>query len=648
MRKLLLFITVITVGLLFIARLFYLQVYTENTDALYEDNAIRKVYDYPKRGYVYDRNGKLLVANQPTYDVMVIPREVMPLDTLEFCALLKITKDYFIETFNKANHYSPRLPSPFVPQLSKQDYAALQEKMRKFEGFYIQKRSIRDYQTSIGANVLGDLGEVNQRTIENKPYYKLGDLIGKQGIELSYEEVLRGVKGIKFIQKDRFNKNIGPYKEGIYDTLPKPGKDITITIDAELQKYGELLMTYKHGGIVAIEPSTGEILAMVTAPSYNPNLLVGRQRNKNFSKLFLDKRLKPTFDRGLQAQYPPGSPFKVMNALIGLQEGVIDTDDTYPCRMGYYYGSQKLTGCHSHPSPLAMNGGISQSCNAYFVNVYRRIIDKYKDPGKGMNIWADHAKSFGLGNFLNNDLAVGQPGRIPDGDYYDRAYGDNRWGSTYIVSNAIGQGEVETTPIQLANMVAAIGNRGYYFTPHIIKNIEGDEIDSTFTKPKYTTIDKEHFEPVVQGMFDVYNEGTATSLRIPGIDICGKTGTAENFMKIDSVKTQLTDHSIFVAFAPKDNPKIAIAVFVENGYWGSRFAGRIASLMIEKHINGNITRTDMEDWILTHSLEDEYLKPYSGEPFKINRETTLKVVPNVKDYPVDHYAIEMEDKQPKN
>jgi penicillin-binding protein 2 len=648
MRKLLLFITVITVGLLFIARLFFLQIYTENTDALYEDNAIRKVYDYPKRGYVYDRNGKLLVANQPSYDVMVIPREVMPLDTLEFCALLKITKDYFIETFNKANHYSPRLPSPFVPQLSKQDYAALQEKMRKFEGFYIQKRSIRDYQTSIGANVLGDLGEVNQRTIENKPYYNLGDLIGKQGVELSYEEVLRGVKGIKFIQKDRFNKNIGPYKEGIYDTLPKPGKDITITIDAELQKYGELLMTNKHGGIVAIEPSTGEILAMVTAPSYNPNLLVGRQRNKNFSKLFLDKRLKPTFDRGLQAQYPPGSPFKVMNALIGLQEGVIDTNDTYPCRMGYYYGSQKLTGCHSHRSPLAMNGGISQSCNAYFVNVYRRIIDKYKDPGKGMNVWANHAKSFGLGNFLNNDLAVGQPGRIPNGDYYDRAYGDNRWGSTYIVSNAIGQGEVETTPIQLANMVAAIGNRGYYFTPHIIKNIEGSEIDSTFTKPKYTTIDKQHFEPVVQGMFDVYNEGTATSLRIPGIDICGKTGTAENFMKIDSVKTQLTDHSIFVAFAPKDNPKIAIAVFVENGYWGSRFAGRIASLMIEKHINGNITRTDMEDWILTHSLEDEYLKPYSGEPFKINRETTLKVVPNVKDHPVDHFALEFETNQPIN
>jgi penicillin-binding protein 2 len=442
--------------------------------------------------------------------------------------------------------------------------------------------------------------------------------------------VLRGVKGIKFIQKDRFNKKIGPYKEGKFDTLPHPGKEITITIDSELQQYGELLMTNKRGGIVAIDPSNGEILALVSAPSYNPNILVGRGRSKNFTKLFRDSIAKPLFDRGLQAQYPPGSPFKVINALIGLQEGVVDTNDKFTCRMGYYYGSRKLTGCHHHKSPVAMNDGISQSCNAYFVNVYRRIIDNYDDAGKAMNIWAAHARSFGLGDFLGYDLQVGRPGRIPDGNYYDRAYGDNRWGSTYNVSNAIGQGEVEATPIQLANMAAAIGNRGYFYTPHIIKAIEGDTIPSKYTTPKYTTIDKRHFEPVVQGMYDVYNSGTASTLRIPGIEICGKTGTAENFMKIDSVKTQLTDHSIFVAFAPKDNPKIAIAVFVENGYWGSRFAGRMASLMIEKYINQEITRTDMENWILTHSLENEYAKPYSGEPFKINRETTLQVVEKVQ------------------
>ncbi|WP_298760730.1 penicillin-binding protein 2 [uncultured Psychroserpens sp.] len=629
MRKLLLLLTVVTVGLVFIARLFYLQVYNKQAYNLFEDSAIKKVYDYPKRGYVYDRNGKLLVANQPSYDVMVIPREVEPLDTLEFCRLLKISKDDFKKTYERAKNYSPRLPSVFVPQLSKTDYAVLQEKMRKFKGFYIQKRFLRDYRTSIGANVLGDIGEVNQRIIERQPYYKMGDLIGKQGVELSYEKILRGVKGIKFIQKDRFNKNIGPYKEGRYDTLPQPGKDIKITIDSDLQQYGELLMTNKRGGIVAIDPSNGEILALVTGPSYNPNLLVGRERNKHFSRLFLDTITRPTWDRGLQAQYPPGSPFKVINALIGLQEGVIDTGDKVTCRMGYYYGSRRLTGCHHHKSPVDMNNGIAQSCNAYFVNAYRKIVDKYDDAGNAMNTWAKHAKSFGLGNYLGYDLPVGQKGRIPDGDYYDRAYGDNRWGSTYIVSNAIGQGEVEATPIQLANMAAAIGNRGYYYTPHIIKDIEGETIDTKYTTPKYTTIDKRHFEPVIQGMFDVYNKGTAATLRIPGIDICGKTGTAENFIKIDSVKTQLTDHSIFVAFAPKDNPKIAIAVFVENGYWGSRFAGRMASLMIEKYIKGEITRTDMEHWILTHSLENEYAKPYSGEPFKINGETTLQVVDKV-------------------
>ena len=639
MRKLLLLTTVILVGLVFIARLFYLQVYSSSAYNIFEDTAILKEYNYPKRGYVFDRNGKLLVANQPSYDVMVIPRDVEPMDSLvliEFCDLLKITKEDYDKKLKRATNYSPRLPSPFVPQLSKNDYAVLQEKMRKFQGFYIQKRSLRSYQTTIGANVLGDIGEVNRRIIAKQPYYQMGDLIGNQGIEKTYEDVLRGVKGIKFSQKDRFNKIIGPYKDGNYDTLPRPGKDITVTIDSELQAYGELLMKHKRGGMVAIDPSNGEILAMVTGPSYNPNLLVGRERSKNFSKLYRDTIAKPLFDRGLKAQYPPGSPFKVINALIGLHEGVVDTNDKFTCRMGYYYGGRKLTGCHHHKSPVNMNSGIAQSCNAYFVNVYRRIIDKYDDAGRGMNIWAEHTKSFGLGNYLNNDLSVGSKGRIPDGDYYDRAYGDNRWGSTYIVSNAIGQGEVETTPIQLANMAAAIGNRGYYYTPHIIKNIEGETIPIKYTTPKYTTIDKRHFEPVVQGMFDVYNEGTAKSLRVPGIEICGKTGTAENFVRIDSVKTQLTDHSIFVAFAPKDNPKIAIAIFVENGYWGSRFAGRMASLMIEKHIKGEITRTDLENWIMTHSLENEYAKPYSGEPFKINGETKLQLI--------DNYAIEIPEK----
>ncbi|PIA81122.1 penicillin-binding protein 2 [Gaetbulibacter sp. 4G1] len=625
MRQLLLYISVIFVGLLFIARLFYLQVYTSTEHNLFEDNAIRKVYDYPKRGFVYDRNGKLLVANQPSYDVMVIPREVEPLDTLEFCSLLKVDTAYFNKRLKKARVYSPRLPSVFLSHLSKEDYAVLQEKMRKFDGFYIQKRSLRNYETSIGANVLGDIGEVNNRDIKKDPYYRMGDLIGRQGVEASYEDILRGVKGIKFIQKDRFNRNIGPYKDGKFDTIPEQGKDITITIDAKLQEYGELLMQNKRGGVIAIEPSTGEILAMVAAPTYDPNILVGRGRSKNFTKLFNDSIAKPLFNRSLQGVYEPGSPFKLMNALIGLQEGVLTPTETVTCYAGYKYGNRFMK-CHCYIGKRNnMISGIQESCNAYFATAYRKILDKNGSASEGIDVWSKHAKSFGLGNFLGYDLKVGQKGRIPDRDYYKRIYPKTFY-STYTISNAIGQGEVATTPIQLANMIAAIANRGHYYTPHIIKSIEGETLPEKFTTPKYTTIDKANFEPVIEGMHQVYKKGTAQWVQVKDIDICGKTGTVENFAIIDSLKTQLTDHSIFVAFAPKENPKIALAVFVENGYWGSRFAGKIASLMIEKHIKGEITRTDLEDWLLRHSLEDEYAKPYSGEPFQINGKTKLQVV----------------------
>ncbi|MEC3905583.1 penicillin-binding protein 2 [Tamlana sp. 2201CG12-4] len=628
MRQLLLFVSIIAVGVLFISRLFYLQVYNSQTHDLFEDNAIRKVYDYPKRGFVYDRNGELLVANQPSYDVMVIPREVEPLDTLEFCSLLKINKEQFIKTYKKARRYSPRLPSVFVSHLSKEDYAVLQEKMRKFRGFYIQKRSLRDYETTIGANVLGDIGEVNHRDIKRDLYYKMGDLKGKQGIEASYEKILRGIKGIKFIQKDRFNRNIGPYKDGKFDTIPEPGKDITITIDAQLQAYGELLMKNKRGGVIAIEPSSGEILAMIAAPTYNPNILVGRERSKNFTKLFNDSA-KPLFNRSLQGVYEPGSPFKLMNALIGLQEGVITPNETVTCYKGYKYGNRFMK-CHcNYGTRNNIIGGIQRSCNAYFATTYRKILDKTGSASDGIDIWSKHAKSFGLGQFLNNDLFVGQKGRIPDRSYYKHVYPKTFY-STYTISNAIGQGEVATTPIQLANMIAAIANRGYYYTPHIIKNIKGETLPDQFTTPKQTTIDKHNFEPVIEGMYQVYKKGTAASLQVKDIDICGKTGTVENFAIIDSVKTQLTDHSIFVAFAPKDDPKIAIAVFVENGYWGSRFAGKVASLMIEKHIKGYITRTDLEEWLLKHTLEEEYAKPYSGKPFKINGYTTLQIVEEQK------------------
>ncbi|MBK5213060.1 MAG: penicillin-binding protein 2 [Flavobacteriaceae bacterium] len=620
MRKIVLIALVLISGVLFTARLFYLQVYDASGDSLSQNSAIKVMYDYPQRGYMFDRNGKLLVSNQPSYDVMVIPKDVKPLDTLEFCGLLKITKEEFKEILHKARVYSPRLPSVVLPQLNKADYASLSEKMYKYEGFYIQRRSLREYQVNHSANVMGYIAEVNNAIIDENPYYQMGELIGTAGVEKEYEDVLRGVKGVKYIQKDRFNRDIGPYKEGLYDTLPERGNDVQLTIDAALQKYGQELMIHKRGGIVAIEPSTGEILALITAPSYDPSLLVGRDRSKNFTKLWYDTIGKPLYDRVLMGEYPPGSPFKTLIALVGLHEQVVDTLDKFYCYRGFRYGN-RLLGCHSHPTPLAMVGGIANSCNAYFCNVYKRIIDKYPTPQEGIDAWRSDLMSFGLGDFLGYDLPSGKKGNIPTSKYYNKIHDfpAHNWSSLATISNAIGQGEVLLTPMQMANFTAAIANRGYYYTPHIIKNIIGpDTIPQKFKEKHYTTVEQEDFKPVVEGMYQVYQRGTAHSIQIPGIEMCGKTGTAENFTKINGKRVQLTDHSIFIAFAPKDNPKIAIAVFVENGYWGSRWAGRIAGLMIEKYLKGEITRTDMEKYVLEGSLEAEYAKPYSGQPFSIN------------------------------
>ena len=621
MRKFLLLFIVLITGLLFTSRLFYLQVYDASAQTSSDNNAIKKKFNYPQRGFIFDRNGKLLVSNQPSYDVMVIPKNVVPLDTLEFCNLLKITKTEFDEILIKARKYSPRLPSVVVPQFTKDEYAYLSEKMHKYKGFYIQKRALRDYQVTHSANVFGYIAEVNNNIIKKNPYYQMGDLIGKAGIEQEYEEVLRGIKGVKYIQTDRFNRVIGPYKEGVYDTLPVNGKDITLTIDERLQKYGEELLVNKRGGIVALEPSTGEILALVTASNYDPGLLVGRERSKNFTKLWYDTISRPLFDRVLQGEYPPGSPFKTLTALIGLQEEVISTQEKIYCNGGYHYGGKKPLACHHHKSPTTMVTGIANSCNSYFCTVYRRSIEKYPTPQEGIDNWRKHLESFGLGNYMGYDLPAGKKGLIPTSSFYNKwyQYPKYKWYATATISNAIGQGEVLLTPMQMVNFTATIANRGWYYKPHILKKIKGiDSISSKYTKRYNTTIEPKYFEPVVQGMFDVYNDGTASYIQIPGIEICGKTGTAENYTKIDGKRVQLTDHSIFVAFAPKDNPKIAIAVFVENGYWGSRWAGRIAGLMIEKYLKGEITRKDMEDFVLNGSLEDEYAKPHSGEPFNIN------------------------------
>ncbi len=607
MRKFVLPSIIIIAAIILIARIFYLQVIDDTLKLQSENNAIKKVFDFPERGYIYDRNGKLLVANQPSYDIMVIPREMKNIDTLDFCHLLGITKEEFIKKIKKAIVYSPRLPSVFLPQLNKKEYAAFQEKERKFEGFYTQKRALRDYQVKDGANIFGFITQVNEAIINDNPYYNSGDLIGKQGVEQEYEDILRGVKGIKYLLRDKYNKVIGPYKEGIYDTLSQQGKDLTLTIDYELQKYGTELMINKRGGIVALEPKTGEILALVSAPTYDPGLLVGRQRSKNYTALYLDSIANPLFDRGLLAQYPPGSPFKIITGLIGLQEEVITTETGFVCHHGFSYGAGRFMKCHD--SGLSkFNNGIYQSCNTYFCSVYRNTIDKFGNSSKGVDIWSNHVKSFGLGQFMGTDLPTGKKGNIPTSKTYERLYPNGGWRGSTIISNGIGQGEVLTTPLQLANMMAVVANKGYYFTPHIVKKIKDKTLDKRFTTKHVSTINKEHFEPMIEGLADVYRKGTAASLKVKDMEICGKTGTAENKIRVGGKTYQLKDHSIFVAFAPKDNPTIAIAVFVENGYWGNRWAGPIATLMIEKYINGKITREDLEKRMLTGSLEDEYKK----------------------------------------
>jgi penicillin-binding protein 2 len=606
MRKAVLPAVIIITSLLLIVRIFYLQVIDENLKLQSENNAIKKVFDFPERGYIYDRNGKLLVANQPSYDIMVVPREIKDIDTTEFCNLLHITKEFFIKKIEKANVYSPILPSVFLSQLNKAEYAAFQEKERKFEGFYTQKRSLRDYQVKEGANIFGFITQVNEAILNKKKYYNSGDLIGKQGVEQQYEEILRGVKGVKYLLRDKHNKIIGPYKKGQFDTIAQQGKDLTLTIDHTLQKYGTELMINKRGGIVAIEPKTGEILALVSAPTFDPSLLVGRQRSKNYTALYNDSIAKPLYDRGLQATYPPGSPFKIVTGLIGLQEEVIDEQSTFYCNHGANFG--RFMGCHCGLHTLQLNNGIYKSCNSYFGNTYKRTIEKYKNSYYSIDNWANHVKSFGLGQFLGTDMPIGSKGLVPNSNLYRKMYNGAKIRSSYIISNAIGQGEILTSPIQLANMMAAVANRGYYYTPHIVKSIKDQKLDKKFTTKHYTTIDKQYYEPIIQGLEDVYNFGTASGFRVEGLKICGKTGTAENKIRIAGKTFQLKDHSIFVAFAPRENPKIALAVFIENSGYGATWAGPIATLMIEKYINGKISRKDLETRMLTGSLQAEYQK----------------------------------------
>jgi penicillin-binding protein 2 len=565
-----------------------------------ENHVLRYQIEYPARGLIYDRNGELLVYNEAAYDLMVIPRQATEVDTTTICKILGIERDQFTRKMVKAKAYSWRKPSVFEKQISAETYAMLQEKLYRLNGFFVQKRTLRKYPKPIAAHLLGYVGEASQQKLEKDPYYKRGDYVGISGLEKAYEEELRGQKGVELVMVDVFNRNKGSYKDGKYDTTAVAGKTLTSSIDAELQAYGEKLMQNKTGGIVAIEPSTGEILALVSAPTFDPNLLVGRVRSENYRKLQKDT-LIPLFNRALMSeQNPPGSTFKLINALIGQQLGVVTPNTTYTCPRGYVSGNFRM-GCHDHRSPLNLRESVQHSCNAYYGNVFRNIIDHTGKPWEGFEIWRNHVMSFGLGKKFNTDLPIEYDGNVPTKAFYDKYYGENRWKSLTIISMAIGQGELGTTPLQLANMTAAIANRGFYYPPHLVKAIDGEPISNRFTEKQKTTIDKQYFEPVIDGMAMVFEQGgTGFRSRHDSITMCGKTGTAQN--------PHGEDHSIFVCFAPKEDPKIALAVFVENAGGGSKYGAPIASLMVEKYLMDSISRPHLEQPILEADLIDPALK----------------------------------------
>ncbi len=578
----------IVVFVLFVGRLAILQLFSSEYKEKAELQSLRNITQYPARGFIYDRHGELLVHNEAVYDLMVIPRMVKDLDTVLFCQSLGITRDDFEERMVKARKYSPYSASIFMKQISKEEYARFENKMFRFKGFYISQRTLRIYDRPIAAQVLGYVGEVNDDDLKRDPYYRMGDYIGKSGLEKSYEEVLRGIKGRKVMHVDVHNREIGPYRNGELDTLPVEGSNLYTSLDADLQAYAEELMANKRGCVVAIEPSTGEVLAMVSAPTYDPNLLVGRIRGANYVMLNTDIA-KPMLNRALLGQYPPGSIFKVAQAMTALDLGVITPNTGFVC--------DKHPGCHNHPSARSVREAIKMSCNPYFYQVYRRVIQQgkyksiYKDSQYGLTVWHDYMLRFGFGQKLDIDLPKSgmSTGNIPDTAYYNRWYGKERWAFSTIYSNSIGQGEVTVVPIQMANLAAIVANHGWYITPHVVRFYGKDSIqDEKYKIHHETGIKKEYFDIAADGMYDVVHVagGTARRARVDGLDICGKTGTAENYGN---------DHSVFIAFAPKNNPKIALSVYVENAQGGGgSWAAPIAGLIIEKYLNGEVKRKDVE------------------------------------------------------
>ncbi|MBN1252933.1 MAG: penicillin-binding protein 2 [Bacteroidales bacterium] len=586
---------IILILLIYIAKLASLQIMENTYKRSADNNVFRHIIQYPSRGLIFDRNGDLLVYNQPVYDVIVVPNELEVFDTTEFCNIVNISKDELNKKLEEAKSYSRFKQTIIIQLLPFDKYGLLAEKLYKFRGFYTQTRTIRSYTKPIAASLLGYVGEVDDKMIKKNAYYKSGDYIGISGIEKSYENNLRGRKGINIFLVDVHNRLKGSYKDGKFDTLAVVGSNIVTSIDSKLQAYCELLLKNKKGSIVAIEPSTGEILALATSPTYDPNLLVGRERTDNYRKLLLDNE-KPLFNRAIRAMYPPGSTFKPVNALIGLQEEVITAKTVLPCNGGYRVGSFHQH-CH-HGSAVTFTYSIQGSCNAYYSQVFMKILknSKYESIGLAYKSWRDYLQKFGIGRKLNTDLINEVSGLVYSKEHYDKYFEvERRWKPLRLVSMAIGQGELGITPLQMANVTSAIANRGYYYIPHIVKNINrNDSIDNRFYQKQYVGIDSVYFEPVIEGMELVVKAGTARSAFLDNISICGKTGTAEN--------PHGKDHSIFIAFAPRDNPKIAIAIFVENAGFGSTWAAPMSSLIIEKYINDSISRQYLEDRIINTNL----------------------------------------------
>ena len=566
--------------LILLIKLFMIQIVDQSYKRSSDNNTLRYITQYPARGKIFDRNGKLLVYNEAIYDIMVIPRHVKNLDTLAFCSAIGITRESFDERMKKAKRYSSFSPSVFMTQITKEEYGKIAENLHQYTGFYFQTRSVRNYPYPIAAHTLGNIGEVSKKDLERDDYYKSGDYIGKSGIESFYEQELRGEKGCKIIVVDVHNREKDRFMDGAFDTLPVAGKDIYLGLDAELQAYGEKLLKNKTGSIVAIEPSTGQILAMVTSPSYDPNELVGRVRGENYQKL-LDDSLKPLVNRATSGIYPPGSTFKMVNGLIVLQSGVVKTNTTYPCNGPE---SQPIRCTHHHNSPVALYEAIENSCNPYFWETFKDMFasSRFASSKEAYQYWYDLVTSFGLGSTFKTDIPSEMAGNIPKSSFYDKMY-RGVWNAMTIRSLSIGQGEILVTPLQLANMAAAIGNEGYYYPPHLIKSFSDETpIDSNMTTKRVIDIKAQHFKDVKIGMCRVFEgeSGTARFSKIESIQVAGKTGTAEN--------PHGDDHSLFMGFAPADNPKIAIAVVVENAGFGSQWAAPIASLMIEKYLRGYI------------------------------------------------------------